>query len=222
MELAVARKFDYVLLLNNDTTVEPDFLGALVDLMESDPRIGAAGPKILIDSDRTKIDSMGGVLDLWTAQHHNWREHFTEIRRNLSFVHGAAFMLRREVIEKIGGLDEDFYAYWEESDYCLRLRRAGWTIAVTPRSVVYHKGGQTNLKLSNPYVYYMIRNGFLCLKKNGRWYQWPSFTACFLATSVAKYTAYLLVKRPGDVRVVFEALSDFARGRLGRKEFART
>src|SRR5262249_41439088 len=122
--------------------------------------------------------------------------------------------------EQVGFLDEQFYAYWEESDYCLRLRRAGWRIACVPQAVIYHKVGQTNRYLSNFYIYYMIRNGFLCMKKNGHWYEWPSFTLLFSFNAVAKYSLYLLLKRPRDLPVVARAIGDFAAGRLGRQDAA--
>jgi len=117
-------------------------------------------------------------------------------------------------------LDENFYNYWEESDLCLRLKKAGWLLAVNPGSVIYHKVGATIRYLSAPYIYYMIRNGLLCMKKNGRWYQWPSFLLFFSVGVVAKYSAYLLIKRPRDLFAVRDAIADFMNGRLGRKTFA--
>lgn len=216
MRRALEGECDYLLWLNNDTTVDRGFLDELVGLMEAHPRAGAANPKILRHDDPSRVDAMGGDLNLWIARHVNYRRPRDVVRTDLRFVHGAAYFLRREAAEQIGYLDEDFFAYWEESDYCLRLRRAGWHLACTPRSIVYHKGGQTTGFLSNTYVYYMIRNGFLCMRKNGRWYQWPSFTLCFLATSVAKYAVYLLLTRPRDLHIVFDAIGDFLGGRLGR------
>jgi len=219
MRRALEDDCDYILWLNNDTTVEPDFLAGLVALMEADPGVGVANPKILRHDDPTRVDAMGGDLNLWIARHVNYRKSYDEVRANLAFAHGAAFFLRRAAAERVGWLDEDFFAYWEESDYCLRLRRTGWRIACTPKSIVYHKVGRTTGFLSNVYIYYMIRNGFLCMRKNGRWYQWPSFALCFLATSVAKYAAYLLLTRPRDLHVVWDAIGDFLGGRLGRKDF---
>jgi GT2 family glycosyltransferase len=219
MRIALDRGFDYILWLNNDTTVEKDFATELVAFMESDPDLGLANPKMIRYDDRTRIDGMGGDLNLWIARHVLYRRPYDEVRTNLTFAHGGAFFLRRAAIEQVGFLDESYYAYWEEADYCLRLRKRGWRIGCTPRSIVYHKGGQTNRYLSNLYIYYMVRNGFLCVKRNGRWFQWPSFTVCFLASSVVNYIGYLLLTRPRDLGIPFEAIGDFLRGRLGRKEF---
>jgi GT2 family glycosyltransferase len=220
--LGIRRALDqgsaYVLLLNNDTTVEPDFLRPLVELMESEPRIGVAGPKILRHADPSRVDSVGGDLNLWIARHVHFHRPYAQPRTDLTFIHGCAFMLRREALEEVGLLDEDYFAYWEEGDYCMRLRRAGWRIACQPASVIYHKVAQTNRFLSNFYIYYMIRNGFLFMRKNGRWYQWPSFTFFFLVTSVAKYSAYLVLKRPRDIRIVVAAVMDFLRGRWGPQD----
>jgi GT2 family glycosyltransferase len=218
MRMALAAGYDYLLLLNNDTTVEPDFLSHLVRVMESDPGIGAIGPKIVRYDDRSKVDSIGGSLRMGFARHAAFRRPYSEVRSNLTFIAGSAFMLRREAAEQVGFLDEEFYAYWEESDYCLRLRRAGWRIACVPQSVINHKVAQTNRHLSNFYIYYMIRNGFLCMRKHGRWYQWPSFTLLFFCNGIGKYSVYLLLKRPRDLPVVGQAIGDFLAGRLGRRD----
>ncbi len=220
MRLALAHGYDYLLLLNNDTTVEPDFLSHLVSVMESDRGIGVIGPKIVRYYDRSKLDSIGGSLRLGLARYVNFRQPYARVRSNLTFITGCAFMLRRQAAEQVGFLDEEFYAYWEESDYCLRLRRAGWRIACAPQSVIYHKVGQTNRYLSNLYIYYMIRNGFLCMRKNGRWYQWPSFTLLFFFNAIAKYSVYLLLTRPRDLPIVGRAIGDFVGGRLGRRDVA--
>jgi GT2 family glycosyltransferase len=219
MRAALAAGADHLLLLNNDTTVEPDFLAWLVRFMASEPRVGIAGPKLVRYFDRPNLDAMGGDVNLWTSRHVNFRRPYAAPRTDLTVTHGAAFLIRRGAAEQVGFLDEDYYAYWEESDYCLRARAAGWRIGCEPRAVVYHKVGQTNRFLSNFYIYYMVRNGFLILRKNGRWYQWPSFTLCFLATSVAKYAGYLLLRRPRDLGLLAEAIGDFLGGRLGRKTF---
>jgi len=220
MRMTLDQGFDYALLLNNDTTVEPDFLSRLVKRMETDRSIGAVGPKIVHFYDRAKLDSIGGKLNLWIARQSHLRKPYTEVRTDLPFIHGCAMMIRREAMEQVGMLDESFYAYWEEGDYCMRLRAEGWRIACDPSSVIYHKVSQTNRYLSNFYVYYMVRNGLLFMSKHGRWYQWPSFALCFVVTSIAKYGGYLLMTRPRDALVVLTAVSDFFRGRLGRKDFA--
>jgi len=222
MRLARAEDYRYLLLLNNDTTVEPDFLRRLVDFLEADRSIGIAGPKVVRYYDRSQLDSIGGDVRLVIARHVHYRKPYTTPRRDLTFVHGCAFMVRRETAEQVGFLDEDYYAYWEETDYCLRARRIGWRIGVEPAAVVYHKVGQTNRYLSNFYIYYMIRNGLLCMRKNGRAWEWPTFLLCFLIGDIAKYGAYLLVRRPRDLPVLARALSDFVAGRLGRRSLERT
>ncbi len=218
MRAALDAGYDYLLLLNNDTTVEPDFLEPLVRLMEEDRGIGAVGPRIMNSFDRAKLDSVGGELVLWRATHRHFPRAYPLPRTDLTFLTGCAFMLRREVAEQVGMLDPDYYAYWEEGDLCLRMRRAGWRIACEPRAVIYHKQSQTNRHLSNVYFYYQIRNGFLCMRKNGRAWEWPSFLVCFFTTTIAKYAGYLALRRPRDLVVVGQALSDAWHGRFGRRD----
>lgn len=219
MRRALEQDFDYLVWLNNDTVVEPDVLRVMIDMMEADPRIGAAQPKIVHHDDPSKIDAAGGLVDLWTSRHKLIKKATAGPRTDLTMVHGAAFFVRRAVVEQVGFLDEDYYSYWEETDFCLRTRRAGWRLACNPNCVVHHKIGQTNRYLSTRYIYYMTRNGFLCMRKNARWYQWPTFTLGFLGSSVIKYFAFLLLTRPRDARRVFDAIGDFLGGRLGRRDF---
>src|SRR5207249_4529476 len=145
-----AARVAIILLNHNGLQLTRDCLRSLLAIDYPDYRV------FVIDNGSARDESV------------HLRRPYPEVRTDLTFINGCAFLLRRQAVEQVGLLDEDYYAYWEEGDYCLRLRRAGWRIACNPRSVIYHKGGQTNRYLSNLYIYYMVRNGFLCMKKNGR------------------------------------------------------
>ena len=75
-------------------------------------------------------------------------------------------MLRRQVIEQIGGLDESFFYYWEETDWCLRAREAGWSIMHVPKAKLWHKGVQRLYKPSVSVSYYNTRNRFMLFSKH--------------------------------------------------------
>jgi GT2 family glycosyltransferase len=145
---------DYVLLLNNDTTVDPDCIAALVDVFREHPGTGIAGPKIYYADPPDRIWYAGGVLALarGTARHVGIREtdhgQF-DTPGETDYVTGCALMASRAVFESVGMLDDSYRAYYEDADFCMRARRAGFSIRYTPRGRVWHKissstGGQVS------------------------------------------------------------------------------
>lgn len=132
------------LLLNNDTTVEPDLLDHVVEAAQSDERIGLVGPKILYHHRPDVIWFAGGVLKpTWGyARHYGLRQlddgRF-DVRREVTFLTGCCLLIKREVLLKVGLLDGGFYLYSEDADYCLRSMKADYKLVYEPKARVYHK-----------------------------------------------------------------------------------
>ncbi|MBN9391122.1 MAG: glycosyltransferase family 2 protein [Chloroflexi bacterium] len=162
----------YVLLLNNDTEVAPDFLEPLVQMAESDPQIGITGPKIYYFDDPDRIWSAGGLItkDGWTHQLGVNEPNIPAFNslRQVDYVTGCAMLVKRQAIEKAGMLDPRFFAYYEETDWCVRVKRAGFSIWYVPQSVLWHKISLKARDLSPRYVYYMTRNRLLFLRNLGK------------------------------------------------------
>lgn len=147
---------DYALLLNNDTTVEPDFLSHMVESAREDDLIGLVSPKILYFQRPDVIWFAGGVLKpVWgCVRHFGLRQlddgRFDQ-RLQVSFLTGCCLLIRRQVLQEVGLLDEGFYLYSEDADYCLRAAKAGFKLIYEPKARVYHKvssstGGAYNLE----------------------------------------------------------------------------
>ena len=167
----------FVVLLNNDTEVEPGWLDPLVETMESNPARAAVQSKLLSLQDRKKFDyagASGGEMDVF-GYPFTWGRIFDFIEhdtgqydepRSVFWASGAAVMLRRSALEKVGCLDESFFAHFEEIDLAWRLHWAGYTVMVEPRSVVFHRTAST---LSTGRLRKMVlnhRNSLLVLLKN--------------------------------------------------------
>lgn len=136
---ALGNGADYVWLLNADTAVTPTSLSAMVDCAENDPAVGAVGSVLYYMDDPTRIQVWGGgTVNFWIGRARSWRKPIED--DDLDFVCGASMLIPRRAIESVGLLDEQFFMFWEETDYCLRLRAAGRRLAVAAESVVYHKG----------------------------------------------------------------------------------
>jgi len=146
---------DFVLLLNNDTTVEPDFLTHLVITCSPDD-IGMIGPKILYHSRPDVIWFAGGVINpAWGYVRHLGLRQLDDGRfdqaREVSFLTGCCLLIKRRILVEVGLLDESFYLYSEDADYCLRTLGRGYHLFYQPKARIYHKvsastGGGYNLK----------------------------------------------------------------------------
>ena len=152
---------DYVLLLNNDTVVDPEFLGELVKMAESDPKAGIVGPKIYFyDSDR--IQSCGGKINFYKGvvqgqkKYQRDSNHSTEII-NTEFLSGCAMLIKKIVLENVGLFDISYFAYYEDTDLCVRTKSAGYELLCVQSSMIWHKGSQSS-KVNRFGLYYGTRN----------------------------------------------------------------
>ena len=170
-------------LLNPDTAVEPDWLEALERALESDPRLGIAGSKILEPDGRT-VQHLGGILHPNALTDHAGRGEpdrpgDSELI-DCDYVTGASAALRREMLRAIGGFDPGFHpAYFEETDLCWRARRRGWRVAVAPGSRLRHVEAAATGKLSSDYLRHYHRNRIRFVLKNYTWHElssrfWPA------------------------------------------------
>ena len=173
----------YVLLLNNDVEVPPDWLDPLVEEMEADPDVGAVQPKLLQYDDRSRFEyagASGGFIDrigypftrgrLFDTMEKDRGQY--DDARDVFWATGAALMLRRSALDEVGVLDERFEMHMEEIDLCWRLQRAGYRIRVRPDSTAYHIGGASLPKGNPRKTYYNFRNSLLMLYKNLAPAQW--------------------------------------------------
>jgi GT2 family glycosyltransferase len=135
---ALAHGADYVWLLNNDTKPAPDALSALVAKIQIDTCIGAvASICYYADAPFTVQAWAGSRVNLWIG----YVRLSTGPRKDDWFhsLNGTSILLARAAIEDVGLLDEGFFLYWEDTEYCLRLREKGWRLAAAPDSPVIHK-----------------------------------------------------------------------------------
>ncbi len=168
---------DYIVFLNNDVQVSPDWLEPIVERMNNDDSIGAAQPKLLQMTSRNHFEysgAAGGHLDKYGYPFTKGRIFFTmeedkhqyDEDSDIFWASGAAIVMRKSALDKVGLLDESFVLHMEEIDLCWRLQRHGYRIVAVPESEVYHMGG-ASLPATDPMkTYYNFRNSLLLLYKN--------------------------------------------------------
>jgi GT2 family glycosyltransferase len=216
---------EYVMLLNNDTVVDPDMLACLLAAMEAHSGVGIVGPKMLYYHQPGVIWCAGNQINWHTGT--TIRLHAEQTDNGLDdspqevdFITACGACFRRQVIEEIGLLDSRFFIYYEETDWCHRAREAGWRVLYVPSARLWHKVSAAMGTKTPATEYYMSRNVLLFLAKHRRglprlqsllWAAGRSFLAA------AAYT----VKPHGGLRLPHRnarlfALRDAAQGRWGK------
>jgi hypothetical protein len=173
----------YIILLNPDTQVKKGAIGELISFMDAHPDAGIAGAKLL-DSDGSKQNSIANFPSLATELSNKsllkWlfpkrfpgkeRDYFEPVE--VDSVIGACMMVRRDAIEQVGLLDEDYFLFLEETDWCFRMKKAGWRVYHVPEAEVCHfQGKSASTQRERARVEY-FRSRYHFFKKNRGSLQW--------------------------------------------------
>lgn len=173
---AVKRKRDYILLLNNDVYLDEDLLPKLVKEAEKDKKIGLLAPKMYFakgyeyHKERYKNSEVGKVI--WYAGGElDWDNVYTSHRgvdevdkgqydkvEETDVVNGACALIKRELVEDIGEMADEYFLYWEDADYSVRAKRAGWKVVYTPATHLWHKVSKASGIGSELNDYFLTRN----------------------------------------------------------------
>ncbi len=168
----VKSKGKYVLLLNNDTVVHPGFLEPLVLKCEENENIGAVSPKLYYFDDRQLLQWAGSLkmnkitMRGFSRGTHEKEQGKYEVDWKSYYNHGAAMLVPRRVIEKVGLMAEIYFLYYEELDWGEKIRKNGYEIFYVHNSIVYHKASATTLTNSPLKTYYMNRGRLIFMRRN--------------------------------------------------------
>jgi GT2 family glycosyltransferase len=181
MRHALQQGADLLMLLNNDTVVDPQFVDFMVHSLLSNPSAGMVSPKIYYYTEPNRIWFAGGTISMWsgTLRHVGIREYDTgqyDVAREIPHACGCCLLARRSVVEQIGLLDESFYLYTEDADWVMRARKAGYKVLYEPRAKIWHKvsvdsGGHLSWhKNKNKFL-----SNFRFFARYSSWYHWLVF-----------------------------------------------
>ncbi len=170
ISVATAQGADWIFVLNEDTVMDPNCVSRLVAAGEADPTIGILGPTVYHFDEPCVIQSGGGLIGRYwesvhLAQNELDREQF-RCPHDVDWISGCGIMVRRKVIEQVGMLDERYFCYWEETEWCIRAGRAGWRIVHVPQAKLWHKGVQRGYRPKPMVTYYATRNRLMTLAKH--------------------------------------------------------
>lgn len=220
---ALAQKCEWILLVNDDVVLAPGSVQALIEIGQSHPQAGFVGPLVLHARPENLIQSAGGWMDArWRSGHRGEnqldRGQFQQVE-NVPWLSGCALLVRSQMIREIGLLDERFFLYQEELEWCLRGRKAGWKALFVPQAKVWHAGANPDAE-PNPYVtYYMTRNHFLLLSKlHAGLLPWLDAIFQTLRTLLSWTIRPRWRSKHAHRDALWQALIDFLRHRWGRME----
>jgi len=170
IEWVLRHHAEWILLLNNDTIVDPQLLNAFLAAAKEQPKAKILGAKILRYGDWTTIDHLGGF---WNGQKGEFdspesgqTDHPYFDMKPVDYVCGAAFFMHRSVPEAIGLLEPRFFLFWEETDYCYRARKAGFEVWTAPEAKIWHKVS-SSFTGGKPHMHYFWwRSRLLWIERN--------------------------------------------------------
>lgn len=219
MRLAMERGARWMLLLDNDTVVDPGLVRELVALGDADPRVGILGAKIYFEGEGNVLWGIGGGMDLRRC-HFDIRGFGEEDRGQydvaceVPYVMGCAQMVRRRVIDAVGYMDEGFVTYFaEDTDLCLRAKAAGLKSIVAPRAIVWHKvaRGAAGSRTTGNDNFYILkgRNLIYFMRKHASPAQWAFFSG-YMTFGAAR--AFVREARRGNLRGYVKMMKGALRG----------
>lgn len=192
-------KGEFLLLLNNDTEITGNLISELSSELDNNDEVGMISPLLLYYDSPDTIQYAGFTeMNYLTGRNNTLgfmepnKGQYDQISRETGFCHGAAVMCRRKDVESIGLMEEQFFLYYEELDWCEKFKRAGKKIWFTGRTKVYHKESISVGKESIIKTYFMTRNRMLFIRRNTNWINSFIFSIYYIIFACSKqYILYL-------------------------------
>jgi GT2 family glycosyltransferase len=223
---ALAAGATHVLLVNSDMTVPPDCVNRLSEALDARPDIGIVGPAVLSRSDPSRVASLGMEYSSRTGRmrqrgfgtHVNMLDAHARSNGAVAAVSGCLMLIRREVFDAIGVFDEDYFFAFEDLDFCLRAKTAGFTSAVVRAAKAHHEGGQSMPSDPSSTLYFASRNHLLVARRTGS-SSGPVASTGRAVSIVVLNIAHAFVSRGGSmsrrVGAVLRGVRDYRLGRFG-------
>lgn len=217
---AQGNAYEYVWILNNDAIVERHALTHLVNALEQDPALAAVGSNLFSYDEPGELDSLGGgpfnaTFGIDTPYGEDAVADHGIVK--VDHIIGASILVRTSVIRSVGVMDERYFLYREETDWCLRMREHGWKLGCCVGSVVWHKSGATVGRKTPTHDYYSVRNMLWLTKR----YSPGTLVTVELYTFSRAIVPKLLRLEFRRMRSVLKAFYDFHRGVIGKVDLSR-
>ncbi len=220
LRYAMDQGHDYAFVLNNDTTVDPAVLREAVAVAESDTRIGVVGVKILAYDQPDRIWVAYGEVTYRQSLvrligFYSFDDGRFDTQRDVEWVPGTAMLLRRKALQEVGLFDDDFFAYHEDVDWCVRARNLGYRVVFAPKPIIHHKvsrssGGKGYV---TPRQYLASRNMVLFVRKHANVLQKLKFISFQVVALPLQYVVRSFTGEQAGVTLKIRGMRDALAGR---------
>lgn len=205
-----AAKGDFIFLVNNDTEWTAGLVEALLRRFDLDDSIGVVSPKIRYHHtpDRiqyagfTEINPLTGRNETIGKNEKDSGQYDTAYLT--PYAHGAAMMLRKEVLKEVGLMPENYFLYYEELDWCHQIKEAGYELWYEPQGLIYHKESASVGKLSTLKLYYLTRNRLLFMRRNIKGWRLGLFLSYFFSITFPLKSLFFLIKGEWNSFLTFQ------------------
>ena len=209
---ALNENFDYVMLLNNDTEVDHNFISPLITNIEKNTSIGGVQPLIMNYNNRDLIWSAGGYLNKFFGN--TTTNKLLEKKLNLDWITGCCMLLKTEVIKKTKLFDENFFAYYEDVDWSLRIKDLGYSLELVETSLIYHHGSTSSNNSTSEgslsaYVHYLnFKNHIYFLRKHSEKFNFFG-VVLYQLIKLISYSIYFILRfRFNKLKMIYKGLID--------------
>ncbi|WP_139903827.1 glycosyltransferase family 2 protein [Clostridium thermarum] len=211
---ALEQGAEYILLINTDTLVEPDFLSKLVGAAEEHPEAGLVTGRILYEGNRDKIWYGGGEINWKRFYGSHYQGENTEDKgglRKVTFATGCLMLIKAEVFDKAGFLPEEYFMYYEDVDFCAMIQEQGFTILYEPSAVIYHKVSASSGEEESAFaVEWNTRNRIRFIRKYKKRINFLSYIKLmlfFYITRIGKIAGYISKGRIDKVKALIKGVN---------------
>jgi len=172
IKAALIEGAEYICILNSDVVVEADFLEPLLEAFQKEDKLGIVGPCVCEYEDKERIQSNGSSLNpyLGLARSINKGELYSNINKDstlVDYIGGACLLFKSEILTKIGFIPENYFLFFEETEFCYRAKKHGYRCKCIMTSRVYHKGSSTIAQYKGLGYYLLHKNRIVFMKRNG-------------------------------------------------------
>lgn len=214
---AYTHDFEYIMALNNDTIVDPDFLWPLVDTFsQSASSLAAVSPKIYFKHAPKTIWALGGKVSNWRVKGYSYKrktpdEGQFETDIEPDYLTGCCILIKTTILRSLGGFNKDYFAYYEDTDLSYRLKKKGYKIKVIAKSIIWHVAGGSSRgnKKKPPFLTFLgTRNRIMFFRSHFLGFKYFYITIYLLISTLSDALFYLLTFRKSHFIMLLKGLKE--------------
>lgn len=205
---------DYILLLNNDTIITENSISKLLNALKQNEDIGIVGCRIMYDDNKELINYCGGRFNWYKGitVHEHYKQKFNNDMpecMDTEFITGCCMLITKEVFEKVGYLPEEYFMYFEDADFCMKVRNANYKLKICTNVVIYHKvSSSSGGEYSEFAIKWITRNRLIFLDKYKNYIKGKGTLAFVYFSRFVRYIQYMVMGQKGRAKAILTGIKE--------------